>query len=61
MKIDKQKGWLKTRLLLTIVGKKCLKELAKASKNGKKSSADCLRHILTTSKDTVYGKEHHIF
>jgi len=52
------KGWLKMRLLLTIVGKKALNELKKESKDGKKSSANCLRRILTTSKDTVYGKEH---
>jgi hypothetical protein len=52
------KGWWLIRLLLTIVGKKCLKEMKKASKNGKKSSAACLRNILTTSKDTVFGKEH---
>jgi len=33
--------------------------MTKASKNGKKASADCLRRILTASKDTVYGKERH--
>jgi len=53
------KGWWLIRLALTIVGKKQLKELKKASKNGKKSSADTLRGILSTAKDTVYGKEHH--
>jgi len=57
MKGPRVKGWWLIRLLLTIVGKKCLKEMKKASKNGKKASADCLRRILTTSKDTVYGKE----
>ena len=58
MKGARVKGWWKIRLLLTIVGKKCMKELKNASKNGKKASADCLRRILTSSKDTVYGKEH---
>jgi hypothetical protein len=33
-------------------------ELTRASKNGKKTSAGVLRRMLTTSKDTVYGKEH---
>jgi hypothetical protein len=53
------KGWWLIRLLLTIVGKKCLGEMNKASKDGKHSSAECLRRILTTSKDTEYGREHH--
>ena len=55
---SKVKGWWLIRLLLTIAGKKCLNEMKNASKNGKKASADCLRGILTTSKDTVFGKEH---
>ncbi|MCL2130013.1 MAG: GH3 auxin-responsive promoter family protein, partial [Treponema sp.] len=59
MKIQKIKKWWLIRLALTIVGKKLLRELTKASKDGKKASADCLRRILTASKDTVYGKEHH--
>jgi len=59
MKEPRIKGWWLIRLALTIVGKKQLKELKKASKHGKKSSAETLRRILTTSKDTVYGKEHH--
>jgi hypothetical protein len=42
-----------------MVGKKGLKELAKASKRGKASSAETLRRMLTVSKDTVYGREHH--
>jgi hypothetical protein len=53
------KKWWLIRLALTIVGKKGLKELKKASKKGKNSSADVLRRILSTAKDTVYGKEHH--
>jgi len=59
MKDKKIKKWWLIRLALTIVGKKLLKEMTRASKDGKKASADCLRRILTTSKDTVYGKEHH--
>ena len=59
MDISKVKGWWKIRLLLTIVGKKCLNEMTKASKDGKKASAECLRSTLVMSKDTVYGKEHH--
>jgi len=58
MKIEKVKNWWLIRLLLTIVGKKCLKEMTKASKNGKKASAECLRGTLSWAKDTVYGKEH---
>ncbi|MCL2763211.1 MAG: GH3 auxin-responsive promoter family protein, partial [Treponema sp.] len=58
MKGKKIKNWWLIKFLLTIVGKKCLKAMNSASKDGKKSSADCLRGILTTSKDTVFGKEH---
>jgi hypothetical protein len=53
------KGWWLIRLALTIVGKKGLKELNKASKKGRESSAAALRSILTAAKDTVYGREHH--
>ena len=59
MKQPRIKGWLKIRLALTIVGKKIIGEMTKASKNGKKAQDEVLRHILTTAKDTVYGKEHH--
>jgi len=59
MKEPRIKGWWLIKILLTIVGKKCINEMKKASKNGKKASANCLRGILATSKDTVYGKEHH--
>ena len=58
-KQERIKGWWKIRLLLTIVGKKGLREMTKASKNGKKAQSDVLKRILTTAKDTVYGKEHH--
>jgi hypothetical protein len=58
MKEKRTKKWWLIRLALTIVGKKILGEMTKASKNGKKASADVLRQILATSKDTVYGKEH---
>ena len=53
------KGWWLIRLALTIVGKKGLKELNKASNKGRESSAAALRSILTAAKDTVYGREHH--
>ena len=59
MKESRIKGWWLIRLALTIVGKKGLREMTKASKNGKKAQDNVLRHILTTSKDTIYGKEHH--
>jgi len=59
MKEPRTKQWWLTRLGLTIVGKKGLRELDKASKNGKKALARTLRDILSVSKDTVYGKEHH--
>jgi hypothetical protein len=59
MKERKVKTWWLIKLGLTIVGKKGLRELERASKNGKKSLAETLRRILDTSKDTVYGKEHH--
>ena len=52
------KNWWLIRLALTMVGKKGLKEMNKASKDGKNASAGALRGILTTSKDTVYGKKH---
>jgi hypothetical protein len=47
------------KIALTIVGKKGLREMTKASKNGMKAQADTLRRTLTAAKDTVYGKEHH--
>jgi hypothetical protein len=53
------KGWWLIRLALTIVGKKGLSELRKASKKGREVFAITLRRILTGAKDTVYGKEHH--
>ena len=59
MKEKRVKKWWLIRLALTIIGKKGLGEMKKASKNGKKSIADELRRTLDVSKDTVYGKEHH--
>ncbi|AEF85099.1 GH3 auxin-responsive promoter superfamily [Treponema primitia ZAS-2] len=59
MKEPRVKGWWLIRLALIIVGSKGLKELTKASKDGKKAQDGTLRHILDLSKDTVYGKEHH--
>jgi hypothetical protein len=46
-------------VLITIAGKKGLREMTKASKNGKKAQSEVLRRTLSTAKDTVYGKEHH--
>jgi hypothetical protein len=59
MKEPRTKRWWLINLALTIVGKKGLREMTRASKNGKKAQAGILRHILAVSKDTVYGKEHH--
>ncbi|GHV95917.1 hypothetical protein AGMMS50293_22370 [Spirochaetia bacterium] len=59
MKEPRIKSWWLIRLALAIVGKKGLRELKKASKHGKATSAETLRRVLTISKDTVYGKEHH--
>ena len=59
MKKEKVKNWWLIRLALTIIGKKILGEMKKASKDGKNAQAETLRRILTTAKDTVYGKEHH--
>ena len=59
MKEPKLKGWWLIRLALTVIGKKGLKELTRASKHGAKSSVETLRRILAVSKDTVYGREHH--
>ena len=58
MKEKRIKKWWLIKLALTIVGKKWLKVMTKASKNGKQSIAEGLRQILAPSKDTVYGKEH---
>ena len=52
------KNWWLIKPALAIVGKKVLGEMTKASKDGKKAQADVLRSILSTSKDTFYGKEH---
>ncbi|GHV79427.1 hypothetical protein AGMMS49944_12180 [Spirochaetia bacterium] len=59
MKEPRLKGWWLIRLALTIIGKKGLAEMTKASRHGKETQAKVLRDILTQSKDTVYGKEHH--
>jgi hypothetical protein len=59
MAIKKVKGWWLIRLALTIVGKKGIGELKKASKNAIKAQEQTLRDILNTAKDTVYGKERH--
>jgi hypothetical protein len=59
MKEPKMKGAWLINLAIGIVGRKGLREMTKASKNGKKAQSDILRRILTASKNTVYGKEHH--
>jgi hypothetical protein len=58
MKEPRTKQWWLTKLALTVAGKIGIHRLNKASKDGKKALAGTLRHILTISKDTVYGKEH---
>ncbi|MDR2601033.1 MAG: GH3 auxin-responsive promoter family protein [Spirochaetaceae bacterium] len=57
MKNTRVKGWALIRLALTIIGKKGLAELKKASLNAENQSALFLRNIIEESKDTVYGKE----
>jgi hypothetical protein len=59
LKIQRIKGWWLIRLALTIVGKKGLKELKKASKDARKSQDQVLRSLLEYARDTVYGREHH--
>ncbi|MDR2194151.1 MAG: GH3 auxin-responsive promoter family protein [Treponema sp.] len=59
MKLQKVKGWWLIRLALTIVGKKGLAEMTKASKDARKSQEMVLRSLLDGAKETVYGKEHH--
>jgi len=58
-KPKKVKRWWLINAALTLVGRKQLGILTKASKDGKKTLAKTLRDMLTTSKDTAYGKEHH--
>lgn len=58
MKEQRVKGWWLIRLALTIVGKKGLAELRKASKDARFSQEKALRSFLESSKNTVYGKEH---
>jgi hypothetical protein len=59
MKEPRIKGWWLIRFALSAIAKKGLKEMDKASKNGKKAQEEILRRILIYAKDTVYGKEHH--
>ncbi|MDR1220889.1 MAG: GH3 auxin-responsive promoter family protein [Treponema sp.] len=59
MKLQKVKGWWLIRLALTIVGKKGLAEMTKASKNAEESQEKVLRSLLNSAKDTSYGKERH--
>ncbi|MDR1278999.1 MAG: GH3 auxin-responsive promoter family protein [Treponema sp.] len=58
MKEQRVKGWWFIRFALTLVGKKGIGEMKRASKNAVKSQEKTLRSFLAVSKDTVYGKEH---
>ena len=46
-------------LVMGIVGKLELRKLNAASKDPRKAQEQTLRNMLTLSKDTVYGREHH--
>ena len=59
MKETRIKKWWLIKLAISIIGKKILGEMTKASKDGKKAQAETLRRILTWSRDTVFGKECH--
>jgi hypothetical protein len=58
MKLQRVKGWWFIRFALTLVGKKGIGELKKASKDALKAQEKTLRTLLSAAKDTVYGKEH---
>ncbi|ULQ59000.1 GH3 auxin-responsive promoter family protein [Brucepastera parasyntrophica] len=58
MKEPKTPGAWKIKAGLSIVGKKGMRELNKASKNAVAAQEKRLRSTLETNKDTVYGKEH---
>ncbi|MDR0487217.1 MAG: GH3 auxin-responsive promoter family protein [Treponema sp.] len=58
MKEPKMKGAWLINLAIGFVGRKGLREMTRASKNGKKAQADTLRRTLAAAKNTVYGKEH---
>jgi hypothetical protein len=59
MKEPRVNRWWLIKLALTFIGRKGLKELDKASKDGKKAQAQTLRDILEPARYTVYGREHH--
>jgi hypothetical protein len=59
MKEPRVKKWWLIRLALTIIGKKEFSKLKKTSRDAKKAQEETLRGFLETSKDTVYGREHH--
>ena len=59
MKEKRIEKWWLIKLALLIAGGKILRDMTKASKNGKKAQAGILREILLAARDTVYGKEHH--
>jgi hypothetical protein len=58
MKEQRVRGWWFIRFALTLVGKKGVGELKKASKNAIKAQEETLRSFLAGAKDTMYGKEH---
>ncbi|MDR3173944.1 MAG: GH3 auxin-responsive promoter family protein [Treponema sp.] len=59
MKEQRVKGWWFIRFALTLVGKKGIGELKKASMDAQKAQEQTLRNFLRVSKDTAYGKDHH--
>jgi hypothetical protein len=59
MKLHRVKNWWLIRLALTIVGKKGLREMTKASKDAEGAQEQVLRSFLTIAKGTAYGREHH--
>ncbi|MDR2101953.1 MAG: GH3 auxin-responsive promoter family protein [Treponema sp.] len=59
MKEQRVKGWWFIRFALTMVGKKGIGELKRASKDALGAQEKTLRSIIAEAKDTVYGREHH--
>jgi hypothetical protein len=58
VKNTRVKGWWLIRLALTIIGKKGLAEMEKASQDAKGVGSGFLRNLIEESKNTVYGKAH---
>ncbi|QQO08029.1 GH3 auxin-responsive promoter family protein [Breznakiella homolactica] len=59
MQEKKTKGLWKIKAGLGFVGRKAMKELNRESRDGRNAQEKTLRRMLTVSKDTVYGREHH--